>query len=500
MKPFTRHSVIAFFVCGSVACASAQAVNPSGSTDQTGQAGQSTQSSPADATSDIVGSSAPETGYVDLLAGLAYTDNSQLAAGHHQGDGIGTAGLDADYIRQGNLSVKLLGDLERVEYLRGTYPGQFYGHLFGSALLGKPTDVVQWQLSDRFGEGMTDPLAAPTPQNLQTINNVSTGPIVNLHFGLTNRLSLFGVYGRTSYQRSPYDTQSYLGGAELIHQISGASSVGLQGSTERVDYLDRPTAQSALGTTVANFDIRQASVSYQTALARTRLLLRAGYNQLDYGPEGRHGAPLFDVQIRRAVTPDSTVFLTGQQAYSTNGSSMGTTDRQYTLQTGGSVAPGLAIAQPYLLRSGAAGWQFSRARTNFSLMGSIRQSVFTQSVTTKNYNHRDESVTASIGRKLRPTLTLELRGQGDFERYSNVGARTQWYSVRLTIAKHFRRLAIWAYAERRHQSGSSGVSNFLGSTYDDNRVGVYFTYDLFGARGTGGGLGGLPAIAGSSGW
>jgi hypothetical protein len=479
MKHWKRLSVIALLGCGWHVRAGAQVANPTGS---------------------AAGSSVTDTGYVDLLAGLAYTDNSLLAAGHRSSDGIGTAGLDVDYARRGNLSLNLLGNVQRVEYLRGSYAGSFYGHFYGSGVLGKPTDPVQWRLTDRFGEDMTDPLAAPTPLNLQTINDVSTGPIVNLHFGLTNRLSLFGLYSRTSYQRSPYDSQSYQGGAELSHQISGASSVGIQGSTERVEYLDRTNAQNALATTVSNFDIRQASVSYQTALARTRLLLRAGYNQLDYGSVGRHGAPLFDVQIRRAVSPDSTVFLTGQQAYSTNGSSMGTTDRQYTLQTGGSIAPGLAIAQPYLERSGALGWDFARDRTTFSMIGSIRQSVFTQSVTTKNYNHRDENVTASIGRKLRPTLTLELRGEGDFEHYSNVGARTQWYSVRVTLAKHFRRLAVQIYAERRHQSGSAGVSTFLSSTYDDDRFGVYFTYDLFGARRAGSSLGGLSALAGSSGW
>ena len=473
MKHWQHLSLIALLGCGWHVRADAQAANPTGT--------------PA-------GSSVTDIGYVDLLAGLAYTDNSLLAAGHRSSDGIGTAGLDVDYARQGNLSLNLLGNVERVEYLSGTFAGSFYGHFYGSGVLGKPTDPVQWQLSDRFGEGMTDPLAAPTPLNLQTINDVSTGPIVNLHVGLANRLTLSGLYSRTSYQRSPYDSQAFQGGAEFSHLLSGASSLSFQASAERIDYLNRTAAQNSLGSTVANFDLRQASVAYQANLVRTRVTLRAGYNQLDYGSVGRHGAPLYDVEIRREVSPDSTVFLNGQQAYSTNGSSMGTATQQVALQAGGSIAPGLAIAQPYLLRSGAMGWSFSRARTNFVLIGTIRQSVFNQSITTKNYNHRDESVIASIGRKLRPTLTLDLRGQGDFARYSNVGASTRWYSVRVTIAKHFRRLAFWIYAERRHQSGSSGVSNFLGATYDDNRVGVYFTYDLFGARGVGGSLGGLSSM------
>lgn len=498
MKPFTRHSVIAFFVCGSVACASAQAVNPSGSTDQTGQAGQSTQSSPADATSGIVGSSAPETGYVDLLAGLAYTDNSQLAAGHHQGDGIGTAGLDADYIRQGNLSVKLLGDLERVEYLRGTYPGQFYGHLFGSALLGKPTDVVQWQLSDRFGEGMTDPLAAPTPQNLQTINDVATGPIVNLHFGLTNRLSLFGLYSRASYQRSPYGFQSYQGGAEFSHQVSGASAVALQGSTQHVDYLNRVAATSYLGGPVTNFNIQEVSFSYQAKFSRLQLLLRTGYTRLDYGVGTPHGTPLYDLEIRRSLTPFSSVFLSGQQSYSTNGASLGTAGDQFALRSGGNLSPGLASPQPAKRRSGSLGWSFDRARTTLSLIGMVQELVYEQTSGVQNHNYRDESLYATLGRRIRPTVSVQLRAQGDIQRYTALHAQRNWETVRFTISKHFMRLAIAFFAERRHQTGSAGESNFVANSYNDDRFGIYFTYDLLGARTMRSSLSGMMNLPGMS--
>ena len=478
MKFHKSYSFIVLLACGWQVRAGAQVVGPNSQAPSSASMG---------------------TGYVDLLAGLAYTDNGLLAQGHRQGDGIGTAGLDVDYQQQGNLSLNLLGNVERVEYLRGSYAGSFYGHFYGTGVLGKPTDPVQWQLSDRFGEGTTDPLAAPTPTNLETINDVATGPIVNLNFGLENRLSLFGLYSRTSYQRSPYDSQAYQGGAQFTHQLSGASSVSLQGSDERIDYLDRTAAQNALGSTVANFDIRQASIAYQTNLVRTRVLLRAGYNQLNYGSAGRHGAPLYVLDIRRTLSPDSTVFVSAQQAYSTNGSSMGDLSQRNALQSGGSVAPGLAISQPYNLRSGSLGWIFARARTNFSLIGTIRQSVFSQSGV-RRLDHRDEGVIATIGRKLRPTLTIDLRGEGNFEHYSSVHARTQWYSVRLSLAKHFRRLAVLLYAERRHQSGAPGVSNFLSATYDDNRVGLYVTYDLVGTRGMGASRGGLPSMGGMSGW
>ena len=475
MKHWKRFSVIALLGFGAVAYAQAQVTSPAGSS-----------------------ASAPEVGYVDLLAGLAYTDNVLMQASHRRSDGIATAGLDVDYARQDNLSLNLLGNVDRLEYLRGTYAGNFYGHFYGSALLGKPTSPLQWRLSDSFGEATTDPLAAPNPLNLETINDVSTGPIVNLNFGFANRLSLFGLYSRANYQRSPYDFQSYQGGAEFVHQVSGASSVMLQASTQHIDYLNRIAATTSLGGAVSNFNIQDASVAYQAKWSRTQLLLRVGYNRLDYGVGTPHAAPLYDVEIRRELTPFSNVFLTGQQSYSANGASMGGAGAQLTLQTGGSLSPGLAIAQPAKRRSGSLGWNFNRARTRLSLVGTIREQVYEQTAGVRNYNHRDESLYATLGRQLRPTVSVQLRAQGDVERYTELHARTAWESVRFTISKHFTRLAIAFFAERRHQSGSAGVSNFLPASYNDDRVGIYFTYDLFGARATDSSLGAMRNLPGMS--
>ena len=71
------------------------------------------------------GSGPTSTGYVDFLAGLAYTDNALLTAGNRRSDGIGTVGFDTDYSRQGTLSINLLGDIERLQYIRNSFSGSF---------------------------------------------------------------------------------------------------------------------------------------------------------------------------------------------------------------------------------------------------------------------------------------------------------------------------------------------------------------------------------------
>ena len=426
---------------------------------------------------------APESGYVDLMGGLAYTDNARLTRGQGASDGIGTAGLNVDYQRLGNLSLNLLGNLERLQYLRGSFGGSFYGNFFGSGVLGKPTDLLQWQLFDSFGEEMTDPLASPTPLNLQTINDVTTGPLVNLHFGLTNRLTLFGVYSRTTYQRSPFDSQTYQGGARFRHALPGASTISLSASTAHTQYIDRAAVQGYFPGASTNYNIQEASLSYHAKLVRTEVLLQAGYNTIQYGGASRRGAPLYQVRISRQISPFSTVYLDGEQIYATNGSSLGSPGARVGLQTGASLNPGYAVAQPFNQRSAGVGWLFTRARTSLSLMGGYQDQIFDQtSANTKNYNHKYETVGVILGRQLRPTLRVQLSAQGYWDRYGQLNATTRRENIGLTFSKRLARTMVWFYVERRHQSGSPGQSAFLTSSYNDDVIGVYVTYDLFGQR------------------
>lgn len=493
MKIDTRHFCLAMLALGWQAHAAAQEVTQPG---QNSTAGSPTQ----------------QSGYVDLLGGLAYTDNALLSGSQRSSDGIATAGFDANYRRTGELSLNLLGNLARLEYFRRSYSGSFYGHFFGLGVLGKPTDTLQWQLSDSFGEAMTDPLSAPTPQNLQTINQVATGPLVNLHFGLTNRLTLSGLYSRTTYQRSPFDSQTYKGQVEFAHSLPGASSLALDASTAHTKYINGAAVQSYLaGTTAAaggsasaatpglssassSYDIRQASVSYNARLVRTEILLRAGYNTLQYGGASRHGAPLYEVRLSRQISPFSTVFLDGRQMYSTNGSSLASPGAAVGLQIGAGQNPGYAVAQPFNERSADAGWLFNRARTSLSLTGTYRQNVFNQTSVTNNNNNREEGATIVFGRQLRPTVRMQLRAQGFWNRYSQLGAQTRREIFELSFSKRFARTMIWFYVQRRHQSGSQGISTFQASSYNDDRVGLFVTFDLFGERSMQPSLQGMPGM------
>jgi hypothetical protein len=434
------------------------------------------------------------TGYVDAIAGLTYTDNAQLSQGNRSSDGIGTIGLETDYTRTGRLSMSLLGNIDRVQYIRNSFSGSFYGNFNGSALWGKPTDPLQWVLSDTFGEGAANPLGAPTPQNLQTVNYVTTGPFLNLNFGLTNRFTVYGEYGRSTYQRLPYDSQTFEGGAQLTHKLAGATSISLQASDARTEYLNRAALSNTPGAG-SRFDVKQAAIQFQGQYVRTNISLAGGYNTIDVGGQ-THGSPYYSVQLSRSISPFSTIFVGAQSFYSTFGGAMQSPTAQLNMQAGGNLGIGLLTSQPMQQRRGTAGWSFVRDRTNFTLSGSYADDLYPQLPVD---NHRDAALNLSIGRQIQPTVSVSLQAFGSYNDYQQLSAKTHQISATLTLTKQFARSTVGFYLRRMQQSGSPGVSGFAAASYHDDQVGVYFTYDLLGQRNSGraGGMGaGMPGLPG----
>lgn len=441
------------------------------------------------------------TGYIDAVAGLAYTDNALLTSGAgKKGDGVAALGLAADYARVGMLNLNLLGNVERLEYLNHSYPGSFFGQFNGSAVFGRDTSPLQWQFDDSFGETMIDPLQAPNPLSLQFINDVATGPRLNLHFGLRDRLTLAGRYSRTTYQRSPLDTQTFEGALQASHALSGASFLALRGSFARTEYIDLAAVQRFSVGSVSNFNLWKGIVEFHSNYVRTRVTLRAGYNVLDFGHGGRTSAPVYQFSLSRQISPFSTIYFNAESSYSMNGASLGSANAQIGLQTGAMLNPSLAVAQPYNERSGSMGWTFQRARTTFSLNALVEQTIYARAAGPSiNANHLDEGLNVTLGRQLRPRTRVQMWAQGYTDQYNQLHARTRRESVGVSFSQTFFRLTVSLYAERTQQSGSPGASNFQASSYHDDRVGVYAIYALSGAQQPGASLNGIPGMSGFKG-
>lgn len=481
-----------------------------------------------------------QIGYIDLVGGLAYTSNTFLTSGAAVGSGIAVAGTSADYSYQGTeLDADLLGNIDWIEYLHHSMSnesysgltnetlrsieGEPYGQLTGTALLGRPTDTVQWQLSDGFGEQMANPLAAPTPQALQWVNHVTTGPDINLNFALRDRLTLFGQYTRTTYQSSPYDSQGYNAGAVLTHGMSALSALSLLMATSHTEFLDTAELVSVPGA-VDSYDIRTVALGYNAGLARTQITASAGYNAVSYPeaysggryPSGTQGRPTGALQLSHQLSPFETLYLKGQDAYESSGSSLlsppagiagsaigsapaalttilsgpwAATEMQPTIatgvipQAGFGVVSGVAVAAPFDERTGTLGWAFQHARTGLSLAATVMQERFVEQST---FDLNAWIASAGWLRQLTPTLSFQLQGFQSFYHFTQLHADTRSSIASITLSKQLARMTFSAYAEWLHQSSSvpPGVSLPI-ALYSDELIGVNVSYSLIGRHLTG---------------
>jgi hypothetical protein len=427
-------------------------------------------------------------GYIDLTAGLAYTDNALLVPSDTIHDGVAKAGFDVDYSRKGSeLDFDVRGQIDRLEYLNHSFSGSYYGNLNGNAIWGRPTDLFQWLVQDSFGEGMIDPLAAPTPSALETINYFTTGPYLNLNFGPNDRATFFALYSRTSFEKSPYDSSTYDGGGTFAHALSGSSTISLQVSAARTRFDDPFSSAVSVISTPDSYNARTVSLIYSATLARTEVSATGGYSSVDFGGP-TSAAPLLALQINRRVSPSSSLFVRAQSGYSTVGTSI---QSNLSLPTpfGGTSAFGprgvaTSAAAPFKERNATVGWNFQRARTTFSLSGTYDEQIYAQQTL---YNENDKRISLLLQRQLRPTVSAALNAYQRFANYDNLGSSLHATAVNLSLSKQFSRTSFSMYVQRTHQSASgSTFGSPFAATYDEDRVGLNVTYDLVGRRFPGG--------------
>jgi uncharacterized protein (PEP-CTERM system associated) len=158
--------------------------------------------------------------YVELRSTFERTDNVFRTIGDEVDDTLASVGLAVSYERDGRLlDVGAVGDLEWVEYLDDSYPGQLLGLMNARADWQTPSEVFMWGMVDTFGQLTNDPRAAATPDSLENVNYFSTGPTVNVPLGDATQLSLSGLYSNTSYEESDFDSKQYDLGLGVVRQL-----------------------------------------------------------------------------------------------------------------------------------------------------------------------------------------------------------------------------------------------------------------------------------------
>lgn len=232
--------------------------------------------------------------------GIGVSDNIGRTLTGDRSAEMASAGLQFDMQKETRrLSTDLAGELAYIYYPDDTFKSDLIGNVRGSAKLTLIEDHLTWNAEERFGQARRELFDAPSPGNLENVNNLVTGPDLSLTLFSDWFLKVTGRYGRTDYEVSDLDTHQYSGSVAMGHPLSSAAAVSLNLAYEHA--MPRTAGQES-------FDRQAAFVSYDLQGARTTLNFGAGVSQVKQGGE-RDAGGLVMLELTRKVGARSELVL-----------------------------------------------------------------------------------------------------------------------------------------------------------------------------------------------
>lgn len=298
--------------------------------------------------------------------GLGETDNVNLAPSDKISQTIATTDVDFALQQQTRLlDLNLKGDFTDYDYLEHAYGNEFIGRFDGTGKVALVPDRLTWVLQDDFGQAQLDPYTPVTPNNLENLNYVSTGPDVSLHLGGTGFMNASARVAQAEYEISPFNSNRLLGSLAGGVHLSPNSSVSLNVDSERVLF----------NNTVVNtdFDLSSAYVRYEAHGARTDLTANLGATEIDQGGATTTG-PLAQLSLTRTLTPAAKLTFSGGRQLTDPASSFSTI--QGGAMSAITVAPAILTSASYTSHYASATWAYKRNRTTIKLSARWEQDSY----------------------------------------------------------------------------------------------------------------------------
>ena len=224
-------------------------------------------------------SNAHSGNYLAADAGLFYTDNASFGA-NGSGDTLAELGLVGNTAEEGpRLSYHLVSDIAVVKYLHGSFPTEPTGYLDGRADLKIVPGFFSWIARETYTQLQIDPFTPVTPDNLENVNYLTTGPRFTLRPTLRTTVVLEGVYSYIDSKApsgSPefvdISNHRYGGDLKIERALTSTASTYIKGSYEKVDFVDQLNNN--------NFTVAKGVAGYHLVDGRTDLDISGGYTRV----------------------------------------------------------------------------------------------------------------------------------------------------------------------------------------------------------------------------
>jgi hypothetical protein len=341
---------------------------------------------------------AAETLTYGVDAGIAETNNVNLAPMNEVSQTMAVVDMDFDVKQLTRLfDLDAKGNFTDLDYLQHAYGNQLVGRFDGTGKFALIPERLTWVVQDDFGQQALDPFTPQTPNNLENVNYLSTGPDVALRFGGTSFLNLSARIARAQYETSPFNSNRVLGDAAWGFQLSPASTISLNADTERVLF------ENTLVNT--DFDRTNAFVRYEIQGARTSFSADLGGTQIEQGGTSTSGA-LARVQLTRTISAAAKLTLSAGRDLTDGSTSFSTLPAGAIGIVG--TAPASLTSASYTSDYGSAGWQYVRNRTTVGVTGRWEKDVYRDA---SQFDLTRGGAEFSVERRMTPDLTAQLLGR-----------------------------------------------------------------------------------------
>ena len=430
--------------------------------------------------------------YLEAEGGLIYTDNVDLARGG-SGDTLAMLGLLGNTSREGShFDYRLASDIALVKYLHSSFQTQPFGYADGSADLKIVPGFFSWTGRETYTQAVIDPFRPVTPDNLESLNYVTTGPRFTLRPTLRTTITVDGTYSYVnSSSKSPLyvniDDHRYGGDITLSRAFTNTTSVYVTASSDKVEFTDQ----------VANTNFRQdqARAGLKFANARTVLDLSGGYTRLHEvappatvqtlrGPrqlrqnQTASGAT-WQVQLSRLISPTQRVSLHAMKQV-TDAVNLFRLNVDQPVPT--TVPNRIVSGQPFTDREFGATWRFQAQRTSLQI-NVLDVSRRYRATPASNSDIKD--VSALFARQLSPVLNWDIGAAYDHAKYV-VGGSLDTVNAITSLR--------WRLGERVGLRFIYAHSTLTPHGYAANQVGVTASYAVTAAGQAGSQAPAAPAL------
>jgi hypothetical protein len=411
-----------------------------------------------------------------LHAGVEHSDNINLTSNNPVSQNVFIPGADFTFVQRGSaVQANVAGTVEYHDYLGHRFHDQTLTQLGGQANWTVLPQRLDFSFEDYAGVQPVDSLASNAPDNQQQTNVLSFGPTLHMRFGDALRAQAELRYINSYASKvDDFNSSRGVGAFRIFRDLSPTDQLSANVESQRVNFEN--------GGDDSNYTRNEAFVRYTSKLVKFDADLVVGMSQLHFDNAPSDSSPLARLTLGWRPTLRSTVSVSGAYQYAdaaqdmmlTPGGTIGDTLGGAGaggviggggIGSGGGISTGNTVinSQVYLERLLQATYSYGGERLSLSIAPLYRKLHYLNDPT---FDQVGRGFDASLGYRLRPTLTLSLYASGEKLTYQSMARRDKTTSVGLELARQLTSHWSWNASVTRQRRNSDAP----GQSYSENQI------------------------------